>query len=101
MTTLTYTDAYLKTRVSDSVEARAFEDVDVLGTFTAEWRNRLAVIRAYILACLEHGGEMDDTFAVKLGQYRKEWDFVLAQAKRANAGSSNFVGLISQPIERA
>lgn len=101
MTTLTYTDAYLKTRVSDSIETRAFADIDVLGTFAAEWRNRLATIRAYILACLEHGGEQDDTFAVKLGQYRKEWDFVLAQAKRANAGTDSFVGLISQPIERA
>jgi hypothetical protein len=29
------------------------------------------VLRVYLLACLEQGGQQDDTFAVKLGQYRK------------------------------
>lgn len=102
MTTLTYTDAYLKTRVTDSVETRALADVDNIGTFPTEWRSKLAVVRAYIITCLELGGQSDDTYSVKLGQYNREWDFTLGQAKQAaNATADEPVGLFSIPIERA
>lgn len=99
--TLTYTDCYLARGVTESIETRAFADVDELGDFTTEWRDRLTVIRAYILTCLEKGAETDDTYAMKLAQYRKEFDFLLGQAKRAQKADGQNVSLLSIPIERA
>lgn len=101
--TLTYTDAYLSRSITASIEERAFEDVDQLGTFPTEWRNKLAVVRAYILTCLEKCAQSGDTYEVKLAQYRKEFDFVLTQAKRAQAevDTSVNVPILSIPIERA
>ena len=101
--TLTYTDAYLSRSLTTSIEERAFEDVDQLGTFPAEWRDRLTVVRSYILTCLEKGAQSGDTYEMKLGQYRKEFEFVLAQAKRAQAevDTSVNVPIFSLPIERA
>jgi hypothetical protein len=98
---LTYTDCYLARGVTDSIETRAFADVDELGDFTTEWRDRLTVIRAYILTCLEKGAESDDTYAMKLTQYRKEFDFLLGQAKRAQKADGQNVSLLSVAIERA
>lgn len=101
--TLNYTDAYLKNRVTESIEATATSDVEEIGTFPSEWKDRLIVIRAYILTCLEQGGQDGDTFAVKLKQYRQEWDFVLSQAKHAAsaANPTNPMPVLSIPIERA
>lgn len=98
---LTYTDCYLARGVTESIETRAFADVDELGDFTTEWRDRLTVIRAYILTCLEKGAESDDTYAMKLAQYRKEFEFILAQAKRAQKAAGNSLSVLSVPIERA
>lgn len=99
--TLTYTDAYLARSISESIEDRAYEDVDQLGDFSTEWRGRLTVIRAYILTCLEKGAQADDTYAMKLAQYRKEFDFILGQAKRAQKDGGANVSLFSIPLERA
>lgn len=101
--TLTYTDAYLARHITQSIETRAFADVDELGTFPSDWRGKLAVVRAYILTCLEKGAQAGDTFEMKLGQYRKEFDFTLAQAKRAQAAADTTVNvpLFTLPIERA
>lgn len=99
--TLTYTDAYLARGISQSIEDRAFADVDELGDFTSEWRDRLTVCRGYILVCLEKGSQADDTYQMKLGQYRKEFEFLLSQAKRSQKASGSNVSLLSIPIERA
>lgn len=100
---LTYTDYYLASRVTTAIETTAFSDVDALGTFPTTWRNRLTIIRAYILTCLELGGQDADTFAVKLAQYRKEWEFVLMQAKHAQATVDPTVAVpvFTIPVERA
>lgn len=61
-------------------------------------RDKLTVLRVYILACLEQGGQRDDAFEIKLGQYRKEFEFVLHNAKRPDGTRVTFM---SVPIERA
>jgi len=98
-----YTDAYLKTRVTNAIEKQAIADVAVSGNFPDEWNQRLAIIRAYIPTCLEFGGAAGDTFESKLTHYRKEYDFTLAQAKRALAAkdTTQNIPIFSIPIERA
>lgn len=101
--TLKYTDAYLSRHITQAIETQAFADVDELGTFPSDWRNRLTVVRAYLLTCLEKGAQAGDTYEMKLGQYRKEFDFVLAQARRAQAAADSTVNvpIFTIPIERA
>lgn len=100
---LKYTDAYLSRHITQAIETQAFADVDELGTFPNDWRNRLTVVRAYLLTCLEKGAQAGDTYEMKLGQYRKEFDFVLAQARRAQAAADSTVNvpIFTIPIERA
>jgi hypothetical protein len=95
---LAYTDAYLKTRITPELEARARADIDAMGAFLPESRDKLTVLRVYLLACLEQGGQQDDTFAVKLGQYRKEFEFALRNARRPDGTRVTF---LSVPIGRA
>jgi hypothetical protein len=83
MPLLTYPDAYLAKFCTTEREDRAFSDVDTAGTFAAEWRNRLATLRCYIIACLENQSAPDDLFTAKLKSYRAEYDALLAQAKAA------------------
>lgn len=100
---LKYTDAYLSRHITQAIETQAFADVDELGIFPSDWRNRLTVVRSYILTCLEKGAQAGDTYEMKLGQYRKEFDFVLAQARRAQAAADATVNvpIFTIPIERA
>ena len=102
-TSLNYTDAYLKARVTDQIESRAYSDVDAIASFNTAWRNRLVVIRAYIIACLEQGSSETDVFAQKLKEYRKEFDFLLNQAKNDLAATDTSVNVykLTVPIERS
>lgn len=103
MTTLTYPDAYLAKFCTAEREARAFADVDNLGTFAAEWRNRLTVLRCYILACLENQSDTEDLFTAKLKTYRAEFDVTLTQARNAAAEATGTGGafIFSMELERA
>lgn len=103
MTTLTYPDAYLAKFCTTDREARAFADVDNLGTFATEWRNRLTVLRCYILACLENQSDTEDLFTAKLKTYRAEFDVTLAQARNAAADADSTGGafIFSMDLERA
>lgn len=101
-TTLTYPDAYLSKFCTEEREARAFADVDTLGTFATEWRNRLTILRCYILACLEHQADPEDLFSAKLKNYNKEYDAMLAQARAATPDASGTnLPIFSVPLERA
>ena len=101
-----YTDSYLKTRVTPGHEARAYTDVDNYGNFPSlpvNWRDRLTMLRAYVLCCLDLGGAPDDVFAMKLKHYRQEFDEQLRQAiqaKNAAALPENRVPVFSIPLER-
>jgi hypothetical protein len=101
--THTYNDAYLKTRITEDIETRAAADVADYGEFPDEWTDKLEILRAYILACLELGGKSDDTFSAKLKQYRDEWKEALPMAKRAQqlADPTVTLPIFSIPIERA
>jgi len=106
MLTYTYTDAYLKNRVTEDIEDRAALDVDNLGTFPTtpiNWRDKLIILRAYIIACLELGADSNDVFAQKLKQYRQEFDQQLALARQSAAASdsTHYTPLLSISLERA
>jgi hypothetical protein len=102
MTTLTYEDAYLARFCTEEREDRAFDEVDQYGTFSTAWRNKLTVIRCYILACLENQADPEDLFSAKLTNYRKEFEFVLAQARAATPDAEGIIPpILSVPLERA
>lgn len=82
---LDYQDAYLKSRITTDIEDRAYADVDRLGAFPQAWRDDLAVIRAYILTCIEKQSSGEDLFTAKLDTYRREFDAMLKQARAAKA----------------
>ena len=101
MPTLIYADAYLKSQVTDDRETRAAADVAIYGTFGAAWLEKLTIIRAYIITCLECQAQPDDLFAAKLKHYRDEWEVTLSAAQSATvtAGGSE-LAIFSIPMER-
>lgn len=98
----TYADAYLKSNVTEDRETRAIADVASIATFSDGWLEKLAILRAYIIACLECQAQPDDLFAQKLKHYRQEWENVLAQAKAATDDSDgNPLPALTISLERA
>ena len=100
---LTYHDAYLANLVTDEREARALADVDAIGDFLPEWRERLAVARAYVIAATESQRAPEDLFGAKAERYRKEFTGMLPLA-RAASGATDDTGvgtIFSVPLERA
>ena len=101
MPQLNYQDAYLKSRITADIEDRAYADVDRLGDFPETWRDDLAVIRAYILTCIEKQSSGEDLFTAKLGTYRLEFDALLKQARAAKAeATSTSPAFFTVPIRR-
>jgi hypothetical protein len=99
---LSYQDAYLAKFCNDERETRAFDDVDAAGTFDTVWRNKLATVRTYILACMENQAQPDDLFASKLKHYRAEFSDLIAQAKASIPDDEgNPIAVFSIPLERA
>jgi hypothetical protein len=99
--TLIYTDQVLSPLVTVAIETAAMAEIDALATFPAPWRDRLVILRVYLALCLEYASESDDPFSVKLGQYRVEYDGVLADARAAVAKAAMTTGLFSIAMERA
>lgn len=85
--TYTYHDKYLAPLVAAEVETRAAADVATLGTFPAEWVERLTVVRSYVLTCMESQKAPDDLFTAKLAIYRKEFDALRQQARAAQVAA--------------
>ena len=99
---LQYRDAYLQRFCTETLEVIAYADVDDLGTFTTTWRDKLTVVRCYILACLENQADPDDLFTSKYKIYSKEFEGLLAQARTAAEDSEgNYLPVFSIPLERA
>lgn len=98
---LTYPDAYLSRHVTEDRETRAFADVDLLGTFATDWRDRLTILRAYVIACMECQADPEDLFTSKLKTYRAEFDSMLAQARAAVPDDAGNAFVFSVPLERA
>jgi hypothetical protein len=72
-----------------------------IGAIADNVRERLVILRAYIIVCLEHQANPDDLYAAKLKNYRAEFDAGLARARASvpDAAGSSFV--FSVPLERA
>lgn len=98
--TLTYPDAYLAKHCTEDRETRAFEAVDDLGTFATGWRERLAVLQCYVIACLECQADAEDLFSTKLKTYRSEFDRQLAMARAATPDAAGSALVFSIPLER-
>lgn len=97
----TFHDAYLAKHCTEAREARAYADVDALGTFAAAWRDKLATARTYVIACLECQASPDDLFGAKLKHYRGEFDTLLGQARAATPDDDgNPAAVFSIPILR-
>lgn len=101
MTTLAYPDAYLARHCTDEREARALAAVDDLGTFATGWRERLAVLQCYVIACLECQADAEDLFSTKLKTYRAEFDRQLSMARAATPDAAGTALVFSIPLERA
>ncbi|MDG4549865.1 MAG: hypothetical protein P9G45_06070 [Candidatus Contendobacter sp.] len=101
--TLTYHDAYLAPLIAakEAWETRAIADVAELGTFPDPWPAKLAVLRAYLLCCLESLADESDVFSAKLKQYRQEWAATLQAARiAANTAADTPTRLFTVPIQR-
>ncbi|MDG4556053.1 MAG: hypothetical protein P9F19_11095 [Candidatus Contendobacter sp.] len=101
--TLTYHDAYLAPLIAakEAWETRALADVAELGTFPDPWPAKLAVLRAYLLCCLESLADESDVFSAKLKQYRQEWAATLQAARiAANTAADTPTRLFTVPIQR-
>lgn len=101
--TYTYTDGYLRERVTETVEARALADINAIyASFSATWLAILVPIRAYVLVCLEHKRSDDDLFAVKLIDYKEEFQANLARAQQATENADGLtLNSMTFRIERA
>lgn len=89
-----YSDAYLAPLITQDRETRATDEVAMLGTFPAAWTQRLVILRAYIITCLESQKSPDDTFAAKLSAYRKEYDSAVPAARAAQATADAEAGTL-------
>ena len=101
--TLTYDDAYLAPLIAakEAWETRALADVADLGTFPDPWPDKLAVLRAYILCCLESLAEDTDVFSTKLKQYQPEFRAALNAARiAANAAATTPIDYLFTPVLR-
>ena len=102
--TYTYPDAYLAPLVTTDRELRAIADIALLGTFPAAYTQRLVVLRAYIITCMESKSSPDDLFTEKLKDYRKEFADTLPAARNAQAALSSgatVLATMSINLERA
>lgn len=103
MLTLKYHDAYLAPLIDDNNawETRAVADVAELGTFPDPWPAKLAVLRAYILCCLESLADESDVFSAKLKHYQPEFKAALQAAREAaNVGATVPTSTLSIAVER-
>jgi tRNA(Ile)-lysidine synthase TilS/MesJ len=101
---LEYYDAYLAPLIDRTPEweTRAIADVETLGTFPDPWPAKLAVLRAYILCCIESLADETDVFSAKLKQYQAEWKAALQAARMAANIAVELPGLpLSIEWERA
>ena len=102
--TLTYHDAYLAPLIAakEAWETRAIADVAELGTFPDPWPDKLAVLRAYTLCCIESLADETDVFSAKLKQYQPEFKAELNAARNAaNAIAASPVDYLFTPVLRA
>lgn len=95
-----YPDAYLQPLVTEPREQRAIADVagqfETTTALPAFWKQRLVILRAYVLTCQECQKAPEDLFSAKLRAYSAEWDKAVPAAivarDSASAGTGGTVG---------
>jgi hypothetical protein len=94
--TYTYTDALLKGRITEVIEARAIAEIEgreIIAevTFGEESRQTLVPIRAYIIAATENatGGQQNDPYLAKISAYSRQYseqEAICIAKEKAGAG---------------
>ena len=92
-----YPDAYLQPLVTEPREQRAIADVvgqfETTTALPAFWKQRLVILRAYVITSQESQRAPDDLFSAKLKTYSAEWDKAGPAAIIArDAGGSSSTG---------
>ena len=83
------------------VVLRAKTEINYLKLKNELFISKLVVLKAYIICCLENGTSADDLFAVKLKQYKAEFEAVLALALQDKAqNGSTFINAFNAPLLR-
>ena len=98
-----YYDEYLKQNISSHTELRAKSEINYLKLKNEFFISKLVVLKTYILCCLENQTSADDLFAVKLKQYKTEFESVQALALQDKAQtelSSTFINAFNAPLLR-
>ena len=98
-----YYDEYLKQNISPNTELRAKTEINYLKLKNEFFISKLVVLKTYILCCLENQTSADDLFAVKLKQYKTEFESVQALALQDKAQtelSSTFINAFNAPLLR-
>jgi hypothetical protein len=88
-----YSDGYLSSLVTSERQTRATADVDLMGTFSTSYRDRLIVLRTYILICQESVANSDDIFSKKLQVYSDEFNKLIAMARSDATGEAVFASV--------
>ena len=96
-----YYDEYLKQNISPHTELRAKTEINYLKLKNEFFISKLVVLKAYIICCLENQTSADDLFAVKLKQYKAEFESVQALALQDKAqNGSTFINAFNAPLLR-
>ena len=98
-----YYDEYLKQNISPHTELRAKSEINYLKLKNEFFISKLVVLKTYIICCLENQTSADDLFAVKLKQYKAEFESVQALALQDKAQtelSSTFINAFNAPLLR-
>lgn len=96
-----YKDPYLANLVTPDREERAIADVAALGRFSGDFAERLTVIRAYVITCIECQASPDDLFVQKLKHYQREYDATLVQARASTPKADGSFTFFSIGLGRA
>ena len=98
-----YCDEYLKQHINKSTELRAKTEINYLKLKNEFFIAKLVVLKTYIICCLENQTSADDLFAVKLKQYKAEFESVQAlalQDKAQNELKDSFINAFNAPLLR-
>ena len=96
-----YYDEYLKQNISPHTELRAKTEINYLKLKNEFFISKLVVLKTYIICCLENQTSADDLFAVKLKQYKAEFEAVQALALQDKAqNGSTFINAFNAPLLR-
>lgn len=97
-----YTDEYLD--ISQEQETRAIKEIAQFKFKNEFYIEKLTILKAYIINCLENQTQKDDLYEIKLNHYKNEFSELLSNAKmdKANSKQENnlFLNNFNTPLYR-